>query len=249
MGQLRSKLIAKKQSSLHILTFPEELFTFIAPFLDSESQLALAHTCTKIYGYHKKKCREIVVLLHGLQNSLLFRSEHRKVLARWLGETGWAAMKVIPTEVSIDSQNNNSHLLRTLCLNSSFQLPNGLNCKSIDILILEHSLYSLLTISFWEKFPNLKIVSLTNIIFNENIISALSMLSLLEIISLNLCIMSDDCLSKIFKTCTTLKEIELYSAKHATPIIFPPQVTRLCIANYDASMEIDLSRCIQLRSL
>ena len=41
-----------------ILTIPEELFIIITSFMDTESQLALAHTCTTLYEYHKKQCKE-----------------------------------------------------------------------------------------------------------------------------------------------------------------------------------------------
>ena len=41
-----------------ILTIPEELFIPITSFMDTESQLALAHTCTTLYEYHKNQCKE-----------------------------------------------------------------------------------------------------------------------------------------------------------------------------------------------
>jgi hypothetical protein len=185
------------QSSFHILLFPKELFTKIASFMLSKSQLALAHTCKKIYNYHKEQCKEEEVAFLCSPPSNVYG---KYLFKHWLSKAGWAAVKVILKEISTDSQSNNSYLLISLCLNESLQFPNELKCESINALILEFSiraLSTLLNISFWENFPNLKVLRLSHIVVNKNIASVLSKLPLLKIISLNYCDITDDNISKI----------------------------------------------------
>jgi hypothetical protein len=49
MGQQLFRPIINRQSSLHILTFPKKLFTIMMSFIDTKSQLALAHIYKKVY--------------------------------------------------------------------------------------------------------------------------------------------------------------------------------------------------------
>jgi hypothetical protein len=56
--------------------------------MDSESQLALAHTCKKVYNYHKEQCREETVAFLGspsINANYNNNDQYRKVFKRWLG--------------------------------------------------------------------------------------------------------------------------------------------------------------------
>jgi hypothetical protein len=238
-----------QQISLHILTFPKELFTMIASFMNVKSQLALAHTCETIYNYHKEQCKEIVTFLYYPPIDANYKY-YCKVLECWLNEPGWAAVKAVFKEISADSQSNDSCLIRALSLNDSLQFPDELKCESINALVFTLRALPTLDISSLGKFCNLKMLWLSNIVINENVVSVLSTLSLLKIISLNNCEATDDHLSKMFETCTTLEEIGLYRISVKMPTMFPPQVKRLSIESFSHYMQIDdLSRCTQLQSL
>ena len=92
------------------------------------------------------------------------------------------------------------------------KLPNGLDYASLNALMIDfysEEALSQLNVSFFEKFSNLKSLRLNNVTFNDNIISIVSKLPLLEFISLYNCKMANDHLSKIFEDCTTLQEIQL----------------------------------------
>jgi hypothetical protein len=251
MDQQPSKLINNQPISPLILTIPKELLTMIASFMNTKSQLALAHTCKTMYCYHKEKCKEeIITFLCCPPIDINFECYY-KVLKHWLSEPGWAAVKPIFKRISTDSQSNDSCLIRALYLYNSLQFPSKLKCENINALMLNffpRVSSTSLSISFLEKFPNLKMLWLSNVIINENIVSALSTLSLLNIITLDQCEITDDYLSKIFESCTTLEEIELHYIFFKMPIMFPPQVKRLRMEGH-YPMQIDLSRCTQLRSL
>jgi hypothetical protein len=248
MGQKFFKLITNRQTSLHILAFPKELFTIIALFTDTKSQLSLAHTCKTIYGYHKEHYREEVATFFCNIPSYIYS---KYLLERWLSETGWAAMKVTLQEISTDSQSNNSHPIRALGLNESSQLPNELNYERINILILRFDPYKPPTLeifSLLKKVSNLKILMLFNVAINENIVSVLLSLSSLEIISL---VISETKIRVLnIVECISLKEIEIcFFTRCVMSIVLPSQVKRLQIEGFCESTQVDLSYCIQLQSL
>jgi hypothetical protein len=243
MGQQTSIPITNQQSFFHILTLPEELFNMIVSFIDSESQLALAHTCRIVYNYHRNKCRKVVAFLY----SPLIRTNY-KVLERWLGETGWAAVKITLKEISTISQCKNKHPIRALRLDEKLQFSDELNCESINALLLEFSSpasSTLLTTSFWEKFSNLNIVRFSRIVIDENIVTVFSKLSFLKVISLSYCEIADNCDSKIFEACTAIEEIELLFNLYAISLALPESHIEKFF-KYD---HIDISCCTQLRSL
>jgi hypothetical protein len=114
----------------------EELFNLIASFMDIKSQLEFAHICKTIYAYYKQRCREEnVAFLYSTLPNVNHKYKHRKVLERWLSETGWAAVKAILNEISTDSQSNNGYTIRVLCSDESLQFPDGLEHENINALI------------------------------------------------------------------------------------------------------------------
>jgi hypothetical protein len=249
MGQQPSILITNQQSFFHILTLPEDMFALIVSFMDSESQLALAYTCKIVYTYHKKQCKKEIVAFLCLHSEY----QYRKILERWLNKPGWAAVKVILKKISTDSLKNNSYPIRALFLDKSSYFPIELKCESINAFIFESTIWAsstLLSLSFLRRISNLKILRLITIFISENTVSVLSEFPLLKVISLDHCEITYDHLSKIFETCTTLEEIELYFSipQDVMSIMFPPQMKRLHIMDL-CDMQIDLSCCTQLQSL
>ena len=199
----------EQQTSLLILTIPEELFTMIASFMNTESQLALAYTCKTIYDYYKQQ-HKILTLLCDSRLVTLIASECIKTLERCMGQTGWAGVKVILKLVSVDPQNNYKHPIGALCLDEPFQLPNGLDCASLNALIIEsYWTKNMPNISFLETFTNLKSLILKHVSIDHDEMLTFSKFPLLKFISLNRCKMFKVHLSKIFKVCTALEEIHL----------------------------------------
>ena len=128
-------------------------------------------------------------------------------------------------------------------------MPKELDYACIDALIVSSPKF-MPTISFNEKFSNLKSLSFNNVTFNDDRISMHSKLSLLEFISLEKCRLTNDHLSKLFEDCTTLKEIQLKNCKisGATFIKLPSQMKRFEIQHNDV-FKLDASDCTQLESL
>ena len=118
MGQNPSILTIEQQSFLFILTIPEELFTTIASFMDTESQVAFAHTCETVYAYHKKQCKKKAFIVMGdhQQYKSLYISYYIKVLQRRMSQSGWGGVKVTLKIASVDPQNNYDNSIRTLWL-------------------------------------------------------------------------------------------------------------------------------------
>ena len=115
------------------------------------------------------------------------------------------------------------------------KVPKELNCACIDALIIVSSFNRkfMPTISFVENFSNLKSLRLEHVTLNDDIMSMVSKLSLLEFISLYSCKMANGHLSKIFENCTTLQEIQLLycNFSDATSIKLPSQLKRFEIEN------------------
>jgi hypothetical protein len=81
-----------------------------------------------------------------------------------------------------------------------------------------------------------------------------SRLLLLEFISLEYCIITEDDFAKIFELFARLEEIHLLFCSYpefVNPAKFPPQLKRLKIigVGYELFMEMDLSLCTQLEYL
>ena len=134
----------------------------------------------------------------------------------------------------------------------SCNVPKELNCTCIDALIIVSFFQRELmpTISFVEKFSNLKSLKLEYIILNSDGISMVSKLSLLEFISLNHCKMVNSHL-KIFENCTTLQEIQLLYCDFSdkTSIKPPSQMKRFEIQAHHSFKAADTSDCTQLQHL
>ena len=138
---------------------------------------------------------------------------------------GWVRLKFTPI---LDSQSSNCPV-KILCLNGALKVPKKLNCACIDALIVSSFEEKFMpTISFVENFSNLKSLSLEYVILNDDIISMVSKLSLLEFISLYHCKMANGHLPKIFENCTTLQEIQLLYCNFSdeTSIKLPSQLKR-----------------------
>ena len=138
----------------------------MASFMDTESQWALAHTCKTIYGYHKQQCNEETFIAIGDPHyDDAYISYCIKVFQCRMSQSGWVSVKVTLKIVSIDPQNNYEHPIRALCLNDSFQLPNRLDCASLNTLIISFSQKKTIpNISFLEKIPNLESLGLKHVI-------------------------------------------------------------------------------------
>jgi hypothetical protein len=59
-----------------------------------------------------------------------------KSFERCMSQTGWPSLKITLNIVSTDFLNNSGHLIKALILNESFELPNVVDCESLDTLII-----------------------------------------------------------------------------------------------------------------
>ena len=244
MGQTPS-IPTTEQPSL-ILTFPQELFAIIMSFKDQSFELVLATTCKILYErYELYYEKQTVVVLYDPKNE--FSSYANTIKALQL-RNGWIRLKFTTI---LDSQSSNCPV-KILCLNGLLQVPKELNCACIDALIisLSREKFMLTTISFIGEFSNLKSLRLEYTILNNDGISMVSKLSLLEFISLYICEMANGHLLKIFERHTTLKEIQLLwcNFPYATSIKLPSQLKRFEIEHPNAVV-LDASLCTQLEYL
>jgi hypothetical protein len=163
------------------------LFLFIALPINKKQHLALASTCRYLNNYYKQ-CHEekTFILLHGLQFVPFIRSHYVKALEHRWGRTDCMHTKIKITKAIVDSQNYDTHPAEALYLNELFKMPDELSYATVHTLILNFSFEiteSKLNLSFLEKFSNLNSLRFNNTMFNNNEISILSKLSLLEFIS------------------------------------------------------------------
>ena len=248
MGQKPYILTTEQQPSL-ILTIPEKLFTMIASFMNTEFQLAFAQTCKAIYAYHKKQCKEeTFTLVRDPQYDEFLDYKCIKALERYMSQTGWASVKITLNIISVGSQNNYNHPIKALCLNESLKLPNGLDCESLNTLIIDINLKETykLDVPFFERFSNLESLYLRGVTINDDTVSMLSKLPLLKFFSLNINEVTKVYLSKIFEGCTTLEEFQLccdYDFADMESIKLPPQLKRYEIDYYG---ELKRNRCLRL---
>ena len=142
--------------------------------------------------------------------------------------------------------------VKALHLLKSFKLPDGLNCASLNALIMTYPYETKIELNiFLENFSNLKSFSLCGITINNDIVSMISKLHLLEFISLYHCKWTNDQLEKILKDCTNLQEILLLQCHYSMEISIklPPQLKRFEIQYSTSRIEIDASLCTQLSCL
>jgi hypothetical protein len=89
-------------------------------------------------------------------------------------------VKVTLRLILVDVQNINEYLIHVLCLNEAFMVPDRLEYTSLNILVI--LLFST-EAELGLHFPNLKSLILTCVAFDDDIVSLLSKLSLLESVS------------------------------------------------------------------
>ena len=158
-------------------------------------------------------------------------SEYIKALERRMSQPGWIYVKVTLKMAQLNVQNSYEYPVKALCLHKMRNLPNGLDCASVNALMIDYyseKAFSQQNVSFFGKFSNLTSLRFNNTTFNDTEISIVSKLSLLEFISLYECKMGNGHLPKIFEGCTSLQEIQLLRCNFSdeTPIKLPSQVKR-----------------------
>jgi hypothetical protein len=221
--------------------------------MDIKSQLALAVTCTMLYAYRNRNYeKKTFTLLYDSEfNSIPDR--YIRAIGRRMCQTAWITVKAILKVAPLSDHNNCEHDVKALHLNSMFNLPNTLDCASLNTLMVRfdsNALFSEQSVSFLEKFRNLKSLRLSNANFSGSSCDIISTLSLLEFISLDRCDMGNGHLPSILKDCTRLQELELLrcSFSDETPIKLPPQIEIFGI-DHLKTFELDASDCIQLSCL
>ena len=229
-----------------ILTIPEELFIPIMSFVDPKSHLAFACTCKTLYNYYKQnyteqtftlvcdpQCKRYVWKFEPRYEGYL-EPQHVKALERRMSQIGWVRVKVTLKIALLNVQDSYEHPIKALYLKAPFKMVNGLDCASLNALIMEFPFSKELVEPnlSCEKFSNLKSLQLKYGAFDDGIVSMLAKIPSLEFISLYCCSITRDCISKIFKDCTTLQEIHLVysgSSFDSIPIKLSPQLKRFKI--------------------
>jgi Leucine-rich repeat (LRR) protein len=140
----------------------------------------------------------------------------------------------------------------TYILKTLFELPIGLDCASLNGLIVEFSTEEnfKLIVSFLKKLSNLKSLILDFAIINDDTVSILSRLPSLKSLFLLCCKMTKYHLSKIFEDCTILEETRLYFKRSEVKSIkLPAQLINFRVFYPNSEVALDLSLCSQLRRL
>ena len=132
---------------------------------------------------------------------------------------GWLRLKL----TSIwDSQSSNCPI-KILYLDGELKMPKELDYASFNALVIiprfARSL-SQLSVSSLENFSNLRSLRLNSLSFNNDMMSMVSKLSLLEFISLYKCRVANDLLLKIFESCTILQEFRLIFCNYSDCLLY-----------------------------
>jgi hypothetical protein len=170
------------------------LVAFVISNKDKSFELTLAKTCKTLYGRYEQHDKEkTAVVLYDPKSLYLDYAENIKALQLF----GWLRLKF----ASIRNSQNSNCPVKMLCLNQDFDVPKELDCMCVNSLTILSSLERdfTSTISFVEKFSNLKSLSFISATFNNDVIvSIVPKLSFLGFISLDHCKMASSHL-KIFE--------------------------------------------------
>jgi len=274
MGQKPSKQIAlvpvltyiqPTLVPLFISTFPKEIF-FLIVLLMGESPLALAHTCRYLNDFYNKCCEYITyTMVRGslCENPLI--PECIKSVKNHMGQTGWEHKKVTLEIITLAElqKNNCNRVINAWCFDEKFTKPIGLFDANLEAILLEFTSKKARlgqNVSF-VNFSNLTSFGLSGTNINSDMMSKLYELpSSLKFLSLCDCIMSQDCLSKLFKGRNSLEEIQLIRSEYIdlNPIEFPPGLKRLQLSHLEPSIDclnkqrffiVNLLPCIQIKYL
>jgi len=242
-------------ASLPILLITiKDMFILVTLDMNTKTHRALALICRKLLTFYNDCVTDQdYTLLCDLQFDRNLISKYMEALRRnWSCQINWNRTKANIKMGCVSEMDNCIYpLIRGLCLKEPFTLPKNLNYAAIDDITLQFLDDKGITpsISFLEKFPNLKSLRLENATFNDALLLTISERSL-HSLSLNACTMADY-VPKMVETCITIKDFQLlycnYNRKTITKL--HPQCERF-ITMTDAKHEpIDLSDCIQLSHL
>jgi hypothetical protein len=110
----------------------------IVSFLDTESQMALTHTCKVLYNYHKRQCKErTFTFLHNAKTKDANIHKCLKAFERHMSRAGWEAIKVNLGLVLINPRGNYKHLIKALYYKSTSKYPMGVHEASLNTFILD----------------------------------------------------------------------------------------------------------------
>jgi hypothetical protein len=155
-----------------IFTIPYELIIAITvsnesaavvPFKGHNLELLVVGTCKHLYELYKQHYKEqtTLVLYHPEDERSLY-SGYIKSLYRDGNQRLWLRTRFI----SISDYKDDNYPMKILCLNQMFDLPDGLNFKSFDALIMIFYCFRLRKFtadsSFLEKFSKLTSITLKN---------------------------------------------------------------------------------------
>jgi hypothetical protein len=248
-----------QQISLCSLIFiiPIELLMIIASFLDTESQMALACTGKKLYGYYKKQCKEqTFTFLYNTKTKDANIHKCLKAFEHHMGRVGWEAIKVNLKLALVNPQNNYKHPIKALYYKITSKYPMGMDETSLSAFILDldrHKESHQPNVDLFAKFSNLKLLSLHNAILTNDMILAISKLRLLEFISLYNCRIFSGHLTNAFKNLTNLQEVQILFCIDfdfvASSIELPPLLKSFEMQQPYYRRKVDASFCIQLECL
>ena len=79
-----------------------------------------------------------------------------------MSQPGWICVKVTLKIAQLNAQNSYEYPVKALCLHKMRNLPNGLDCASVNALMIDYyseKAFSQQNVSFFGKFSNLKSLS------------------------------------------------------------------------------------------
>jgi len=247
-----------------ILTIKDILFSIVSHM--DESPLALALACRGLYAsyiqsHNNHKCTMVRDSLCEDPPS----PEYIGAVKGHLVKTGWKHEKVILEIVTLAElqKKNCKRFINAWCSDEKFTKPIGLFDANLEAILLEFTSKKARlgqNVSF-VNFSNLTSFGLSGTNINSDMMSKLYELpSSLKFLSLCDCIMSQDCLSKLFKGRNSLEEIQLIRSEYIdlNPIEFPPGLKRLQLSHLEPSIDclnkqrffiVNLLPCIQIKYL
>jgi len=239
----------------YMFLIPIEVVVTIALYTDIESQLAFAYTCRLLNKHRKLLCKKpIYTCVSNTNYNDDDDCKHKRIkqTEHFMSQTGWRPVEAKLEIASISPENSYAHSVRALHLSNTVDIPKGINHNDLTALMLKFNSKEGHQLNFsLEKFPNLMLLSLTNVTFEKDDKVPKGFGLHLKAISLNNCKCTNNQILRILDDCTNLQEIELSNCGFGDGVPkFPPPLKKLellcCSLEYG---KIDISLCTELKHL
>jgi len=152
---------------IYMLIIPKEVVEIIALYTDIISQRALVCTCTLLNRHHKllkekQTCTWLSNVNYDDKRKCIKQTEH------FMSQTGWRTVETKLEIAPISPENSYAHHVRALELSDTVEIPKGINPEWLTALVMKFNYGGKYQLNILEEFPNLMLLSLSNVTFEND---------------------------------------------------------------------------------